>query len=75
MKLACELAAAGASSLDVEIILDLKGDAAPRYRELERALQRLGVEACNAHGWVIPFGQVTVHMAPSAAPPSAEDAP
>jgi len=54
---------AAPSSLDYEIELDLDGQAAPKYRVLQRAIGRLLVEACNEHGWEIPFTQVTVHQA------------
>ncbi|MCB9915872.1 MAG: hypothetical protein H6828_12140 [Planctomycetes bacterium] len=58
-----EFLEAGASSLDYALLADFEGQVAPRYNELERALQRLAVDACNAEGWGIPFSQVTVHMA------------
>lgn len=28
-----------------------------------RLLQRLAVDSCNRHGWVIPFTQITLHQA------------
>ncbi len=58
-----EFMAAAASSLDYEIELDLGGEAAPELPEIRRAVPRLLVEACNEHGWVIPFQQITVHSA------------
>lgn len=58
-----EFKAAGASSLDYEIIAYFKGGAAPLYDILSRAVQRYAVDACNRHGWVIPFTQITVHTA------------
>jgi small-conductance mechanosensitive channel len=60
-----ELAEAAASSLNYAIIADFSGKAAPQYNMLERAIQRMCVEACNSHGWTIPFTQVTVHQAES----------
>lgn len=70
-KLSClrvEFAQAAASSLDLEIIADFDGDAAPRYSQLKRALQRHAVECCHQHDWWIPFPQIVVH---EAAPASA----
>jgi hypothetical protein len=58
-----ELMAAAASSLDYEIEIDLDGAAAAELPELRRAVPRILVEACNEHGWVIPFQQITVHNA------------
>jgi len=64
-----EFKQAAASSLDLAVLCELAGDAAPRRFGLERLLNRLCVEACNEHGWVIPFSQVTVHTAtPSGGP-------
>lgn len=62
-QLKVEFLEAGASSLDYALLADFEGEAAPRYKELSRALQRFAVDACNAEGWGIPFSQVTVHMA------------
>ena len=53
----------GPSSLDLEIIADLKGNAGAKYYLFERDIQRICVDACNRHQWVIPFQQVKVHMA------------
>lgn len=61
--LAVEFAQAGASSLDLLIIAAFSGEAADSYFKIQRLLQRLAVEACNANGWVIPFNQITVHRA------------
>ena len=58
-----EFAAAGASSLDYEILADIRGEVADRYEVISRALQRAAVDACNKHGWTIPFTQVTLHQA------------
>jgi len=56
-----EFAAAGASSLDLHVMADFSGAAAPNYLVLKRAIQRICVEACNDYGWVIPFTQITLH--------------
>jgi len=61
--LAVEFQQAAASSLDVAVLWELSGDAASQLYPLERLVNRLCVEACNAHGWEIPFQQVTVHRA------------
>ncbi len=58
-----EFKAAGASSLDYEILGDFDGAVADKLEMLRRALQRFAVEACNEHGWTIPFTQVTLHQA------------
>jgi hypothetical protein len=57
-----EFAKAGESSLNLALIAGFKGAAADRYFRIQRLIQRLAVEACNRHGWVIPFNQLTVHM-------------
>ena len=57
---------AGASSLDYEVEADVSGRAAHLHEDIERALARLLVEACNANGWTIPFPQLTVHQSGSA---------
>lgn len=54
---------AGASSLDYSIVVDFEGSAASKYLAINRAIPRLLVDACNEHGWVIPFTQVTLHQA------------
>ena len=59
-----ELASASASSLDFEILADFNSDAAPKYNELTRVIQRLTIEACNLNGWEIPFNQLTIHHSP-----------
>jgi small-conductance mechanosensitive channel len=65
VNLSIEFAEAGASSLDIKVLADFAGAAAPQYQSLRRAIQRICVDACNAHGWVIPFTQITLHMASS----------
>lgn len=61
--LAVVFAAAAASSLDLAVLADFTGEAAPRYRQIEALLARLATESCTRHGWGIPFNQLTVHMA------------
>lgn len=60
-QLTVEFAEAGASSLDLKVLASFAGEAAESYYPVQRLLQRLAVEACNIHGWVIPFTQITVH--------------
>jgi small-conductance mechanosensitive channel len=54
---------AAASSLNFFMWAAFGAEAAESYGRIRRLLQRLAVEACNTHGWVIPFNQVTVHLA------------
>ncbi|MCM2284100.1 MAG: hypothetical protein NDI81_04935 [Desulfobacula sp.] len=53
--------AAGSSSLDLAILAEFKGEMAPQYYKLSRAIQRWCVDACTANNWEIPFPQLTVH--------------
>jgi small-conductance mechanosensitive channel len=54
---------AAASSLNFAIYVSFSGEAAKDYFRIRRTLQSLTVDACNANGWVIPFTQMTVHLA------------
>lgn len=56
-----EFKEAGASSLNYLIYVTMKGDSAEFYFVLNRIIQRICVDTCNEHGWVIPFNQLTVH--------------
>lgn len=58
-----EFAQAAASSLDLAILADFDGEAAPKLRQVERLLAALATDSCTRRGWGIPFSQVTVHMA------------
>lgn len=58
-----EFKEAAGSSLDLLLMVRCAGTAADRYLEMRRALQRLAVESATAHGWPIPFPQMTVHQA------------
>jgi len=62
-ELRVEFKEAGASSLDLEILADFSGRAAPDYMRLSRAIPGIAVDACNKYGWVIPFTQITLHTA------------
>jgi small-conductance mechanosensitive channel len=61
LNLRVEFSQAGASSLDLVIIADFKGEAAPLYMRLSRAIQRWCVDACTQNNWEIPFPQLTIH--------------
>jgi hypothetical protein len=54
---------AAASSLDYRIEVQLAGAAAPRTELIRAGIQRSLVDACNRHGWTIPFTQITLHQA------------
>jgi len=56
-----EFQEAGASSLNYLIYITFNGAAADSYYPLTRLLQRICVDTCNQHGWIIPFNQLTVH--------------
>ncbi len=58
-----EFEKANTSSLDLVVIADFDGTLAEIYGRLRRAMQRWCVEACNEHGWEIPFTQLTLHQA------------
>lgn len=72
VSLKVEFATAGASSLDYSVIADFSSEVAEKYFFLQRAIQRICVDACNEHGWVIPFTQITMHQATT---PSDQDRP
>ncbi len=61
LSLRVEFASAAASSLDLVVIADFKGEMAPLYNRLSRAIQRWCVDAATRQGWDIPFPQLTVH--------------
>ncbi|RLB93505.1 MAG: hypothetical protein DRH26_03675, partial [Deltaproteobacteria bacterium] len=61
LNLRVEFAQAGASSLDLVVIADFKGEVAPLYNRLSRAIQRWCVDACTKNNWEIPFPQLTIH--------------
>ncbi len=58
-----EFREAGASSLDYYVRVDLDGSSASDLQAQSRQLQRFCVDICNEQGWVIPFTQLTLHMA------------
>jgi hypothetical protein len=56
-----ELAAAGASSLDLLLRARFTGAAARSYLDLQRLMQSLFVATCTKNDWLIPFPQLTLH--------------
>ena len=52
---------AGASSLNYLINVSVNGEAADSYYAIGRLLQRVCVDCCNTHDWVIPFNQLTLN--------------
>jgi small-conductance mechanosensitive channel len=66
LNLRVEFERANTSSLDVVVIADFDGSLADLYNRMRRSLQRWCVEACNVHGWEIPFTQLTLHQAAAA---------
>ncbi len=61
LNLQVEFSQAGASSLDLVVIADFKGETAALYNRLSRAIQRWCVDACTQNNWEIPFPQLTIH--------------
>ncbi len=57
-----DFVSASASSLDVVIILRCHQILASHYMILERRIKGEMVKLCNQENWVIPFGQLTVHL-------------
>lgn len=60
-KLTVDFEKANSSSLDLVTEICFSGQSADKYIEIPRLLQRLAVDACNKHGWTIPFDQIRVH--------------
>jgi len=57
-----ELNAAGASSLDLVVIIDFNGEVGELYGRLRRSMLRWCVDACTLNNWEIPFQQVVLHQ-------------
>ena len=55
------IAKAAPSSIDLLVILDCRGTAAPHYQELDRLIQASCIAEAMAKNWEIPFPQLTVH--------------
>lgn len=58
-----EFEEAGASSLNYFVRVDLDGRSALEFQAQNRMLARFCVDVCNEQGWVIPFTQLTLHVA------------
>lgn len=56
-----EILEAADSSINFEVEADITGAAAAKYEDVERELARLCIDACNKHGWEIPFPQMVIH--------------
>ncbi|MCF7732449.1 MAG: hypothetical protein K9N23_12210 [Akkermansiaceae bacterium] len=69
-----EFASAAASALEYLVQVDCAGGLASRLRQLERMIQSVCVEVCEARGWVIPFTQLTIHQAEPLSIADAKDA-
>ncbi len=54
---------AGASSLDLKLLIMLDGEGAEFYYQIKRFIQKACVNTCNKYDWIIPFAQITVHSA------------
>jgi len=67
LNLRVEFQQANTSSLDLVVIADFDGELADLYNRLRRSIQRWCVEACTEYRWEIPFTQLTLHQAESAA--------
>jgi len=65
VSIAVEFNEAGASSLDYFVRVDLDGSSALELQSQKRRLAQFCVDVCNEQGWVIPFTQLTLHVAPS----------
>ena len=63
-----EFHSAGESSLNLAVLVDCDGELASRYRFIERRIQAICVDVCTAHGWSVPFKQITIHQAPQPGP-------
>jgi small-conductance mechanosensitive channel len=60
--LVVEFESAGASALNLAVIMDCSGELAGQYDRLSRFLQRSCVEICSSENWEIPFNQLRVHL-------------
>lgn len=66
--LGVEFQEAGPSSLDLFVRADLDGSTAFEFLYQKRKLASFCVDVCNEEGWVIPFSQLTLHVAPTPDP-------
>ena len=58
----CMFKEAGASSLDLKVIVFFYGRTADEYYGMHRFIAALLVELCNENDWNIPFGTLTLDM-------------
>lgn len=78
--LAVRFASAGASALNLAILIDAEGRMADQHDDIRREIQAALVTLCNENNLTIPFNQLTVTLAqplsgtgPAASPPSPPD--
>ncbi|MCO4781549.1 MAG: hypothetical protein KC646_04440 [Candidatus Cloacimonetes bacterium] len=57
----CEVHLLNSSSIDLAMIVNFEGTAAPQYRKLTRILQQWTLDACNQNDWQIPYPQLDIH--------------
>lgn len=62
-RITVEFFSAAESSLNYEVEVVMDGSAASVYEDLALLISSTLVDACNAHGWEIPFQQLVVHKA------------
>ncbi|QPJ61083.1 MAG: hypothetical protein G3M70_03940 [Candidatus Nitronauta litoralis] len=55
---------AGPSSLDLVVLVGVNANQGESYFSLRRDVNKVLVEVCNREGYIIPFNQMTVTMAP-----------
>ncbi len=61
LNLRIEFQNAADSFLELVVIADFSGEAAPLYNRIRRAIQRYCVDACSQNNWEIPFPQLALH--------------
>jgi len=57
-----DIMAANSSSIDYDIEIDISGDQAHRFEDIEGEVNRLMIEACNIYELEIPFPQMVIHQ-------------
>ncbi|PCJ18552.1 MAG: hypothetical protein COB02_10450 [Candidatus Cloacimonadota bacterium] len=61
LHLSIEVELLNESSIDIAIIINFDGQAAPSYKKLSRLTQMWAMEACTNNNWEIPFPQLSIH--------------
>jgi hypothetical protein len=52
----------GLSSLDIEVIVDFTGEAAPEYNALHRVIRQICIDTACTCNWQLPYQQVRFHV-------------